>query len=127
MIKLRSWREAVRLYSRSGLALARALLFPAAEMRKLDRRLGERRRSSEDVVLSRTGKWFALLERIRLRPSCLTRSLALARVLREEGHDAHLVFGVRSDNGDMEGHCWVVVDGRPLVHAPQGFEELRHG
>jgi len=127
MIKLRSWREAVRLYTRSGLALSRALLFPASEMRKLEERLSERRRSSENMVLNRTGKWFALMERMRLRPSCLTRSLALARVLREEGHDAHLVFGVRSDNGDMEGHCWVAVGGKPITEAPDSYEELRYG
>ncbi|RJP33887.1 MAG: lasso peptide biosynthesis B2 protein [Actinobacteria bacterium] len=126
-IKLGSCREALRLYARSGLALLRALLSPAAEMRRLEKRLSERQRSSEDIVLNRTGKWFALLDRLRLRPSCLTRSLALARVLREEGHDAHLVFGVRSDNGDMEGHCWVAVDGRPITEAPEDYRELRYG
>jgi len=127
MIKLRSWREALRLYARSGLAFARALLFPAAEMRKLDKRLAERQRSSEDIVLNRTGKWFARLERMRLRPSCLIRSLTLARVLREEGHDAHLVFGVRSENGDMEGHCWGAGGGKPVTEAPDSYEELRYG
>ena len=125
-IKVNSWREALRLYARSGLALSRALLFPAVEIRRLEKRLAERRRTSEDIVLDRTGKWFAVMDRMRLRPSCLTRSLTLARVLREEGHDAHLVFGVRSDNGDMEGHCWVAVEGRPMTEVPQSYKELRY-
>jgi Transglutaminase-like superfamily len=114
-IKVNSWRGNLRLYIRWAVAVSQARLFPATEMRKLEKRLGRRRRFGEDTVLLLTGKWFALLEKARLRPSCLVRSLALARVLREEGHDAHLVFGVRSDNGEMEGHCWVAVGGRPVT------------
>jgi hypothetical protein len=125
-IKVNSWREALRLHTRAGLALARARLFPAGEMRKLDKRLRKRPRCGEEKVLRLTGKWFAVLERVGIRPSCLVRSLALARVLREEGYDAHLVFGVRSDNGEMEGHCWVAVGGRPVSEKPNSFEELHY-
>lgn len=125
-IKVNSWSEAIRLYAQSGIALLWARLFPGGEMRRLDKRLSEHRRMGEDVVLRRTGKWFALLDKVGLRPSCLVRSLALARVLREEGHDAHLVFGVRSDNGDMEGHCWVAVGGRPVIEAPTDFKGLEY-
>ena len=125
-IKANAWREAARLYTKSALALSRALIVPALEMRKLERRLASQQGSREEAVLRRTGKWFSLLGRLGLRPSCLSRSLTLARVLREEGHDAHLVFGVRSDNGDMEGHCWVAVDGRPVSEAPASFKELRY-
>jgi len=125
-IKVKSWREVARLYARSGLALLRALLFPSVEMHRLEDRLAQRQKSREDAVLRRTGRWFAVLDRLGLRPSCLVRSLALARVLRREGYDAHLVFGVRSDNGDMEGHCWVAVEGRPVTEAPASFKELRY-
>jgi len=97
------------------------------ELRGLEKRLSDQQRVREDEVLRRAGKWFALLGRLGMHPSCLQRSLTLARVLREEGHDAHLVFGVRSDNGDMEGHCWVTVDGRALTEAPESFEELKYG
>jgi len=125
-IKVKSWREAARLYARSGLALLRALLLPGIEMRRLEDRLAQRQRAPEDTVIRRAGKWFAAIGRLGLRPSCLVRSLTLARVLRREGYDAHLVFGVRSDNGDMEGHCWVAVEGRPVTEAPASFKELRH-
>ena len=126
-IKVDSWREAARLYIRSGVALLQAVIIPARELRKLEQRLSRSMRADEEAVLRRTGKWFALLEKAGLRPSCLVRSLTLARVLRGEGYDAHLVFGVRSDNGDMEGHCWVAVGGRPVTEAPAGYEELEHG
>jgi hypothetical protein len=127
MIKVNKWREAARIYVCSGAALLRSFLFPAVEMRGLERRLAARQRAGEDEVLRRAGKWFALLGKLGMRPSCLLRSLTLARVLRQEGHDAHLVFGVRSGNGEMEGHCWVAVDGRPLTEAPDSFEELNYG
>jgi hypothetical protein len=126
-IKLRSWRDSARIYARSGIALLRSLLFPAQEMRGLEKRLAAGKRAREDVVLRLAGRWFGLLGSLGLRPSCLTRSLTLARVLRQEGHDAHLVFGVRGDNGDMEGHCWVAVDDRHLTDAPESFEELQYG
>lgn len=127
IIKVNKWREALRIYVRSGAALLRSFLFPAVELRGLEKRLSDRQRVREDEVLRRAGKWFALLGRLGMHPSCLQRSLTLARVLREEGHDAHLVFGVRGDNGDMEGHCWVAVDGRALTEAPESFEELKYG
>jgi hypothetical protein len=127
IIKLKKWREALRIYARSGAALARSALLPAVEMRGLGRRLSDRRGAREEDVLRRAGKWFSLLGRLGLHPSCLVRSIALVRVLREEGHDAHLVFGVRGGNGDMEGHCWVAVDGRALTEAPESFEELKYG
>lgn len=125
-IKARSWLEACRLYAQAGVALARARVFPASEMRKLESRLGRQQRSGEEKVVRHTGRWFTLLDKMGMRPSCLVRSLALARVLREEGHNAHLVFGVRSDNGEMEGHCWVAVGGKAVMEQPTSFEELRH-
>ena len=124
-IKADRWRESARLYARSGAALLRASLFPAWELRKLEGLSAGRRGSSEEAVLRHTGRWFALLQRLGLRPSCLVCSLATARVLREEGHDAHVVFGVCNDNGGMEGHCWVAVDGRPVSEVPARFRELK--
>lgn len=123
-IKAEGWRENARVYAKSFTAFLRSLIFPARELRKLDGRLSGRGRLREDQVLARAGKWFAVLERVGLRPSCLVRSLTLASVLREEGHDAHLVFGVRGDNGDMEGHCWVAVGDETVTEAPTSYQEL---
>jgi Transglutaminase-like superfamily len=123
-IKANKWRRVARLHAQSGIALLRALIFPGLELRRLEGRLAGWQRSREDEVLGYAGKWFATLDRLGLRPTCLVRSLALARVLREEGHDARLVFGVRSGNGDMEGHCWVAIGERPITEAPSSYEEL---
>lgn len=125
-IKAKKGHGAMRLYAKAGFALLRARFFPASEMRKLEKRLVNSQRLSEDIVLQHTGKWFALLDKMGLNPSCLVRSLTLARVLRQEGYDAHLVFGVRSDNGEMEGHCWVAVGGRAITEAPSSFKELHN-
>lgn len=127
MIKLRKWRDAVRIYARTGFALMRCILFPKLEMQVLEKRLSGRQRAREDEVMRRAARWFILLGWLGLRPSCLVRSLTFARVLREEGHDAQLVFGVRSGNGDMEGHCWVALGGEPLTWVPEDYEELRYG
>lgn len=124
--KARGWKEAARLYAETAVALLWARLFTARELRRLENRVTGRRRSEESVVLRLSGRWTALLEKVGLRPSCLVRSLALARVLRMEGYDARLVFGVRSDNGEREGHCWVAVGERSVTEAPASFKELRN-
>jgi hypothetical protein len=126
-IKLAKIRDILGVSARTWFALTMAHFFPASEMRKLDKMPPGYQRLGEDVVLQYTGKWFALLEKIGLRASCLIRSLALAKVLRQEGYDAHIVFGVRSENGEMEGHCWVTIGGRAVTEAPASFKELHDG
>jgi Transglutaminase-like superfamily len=123
-IKLASLRKALSLYARAAYALVLARFFPASQMRKLDDEQLGYPRLGEDIVLRYTGKWFALLEKLGIRAPCLIRSLALAKVLRQEGYDAHIVFGVRSENGEMEGHCWVAIGNRAVTEAPASFKEL---
>ncbi|MBC7248208.1 MAG: lasso peptide biosynthesis B2 protein [Actinobacteria bacterium] len=121
--------EELRLSALAAAALPRAVLFPGRELKRLQWlpvRAGKGRGAGEETVLRCAGRWFALLDRMRLRTSCLTRSLVLARLLRREGHDARLVFGVRSDNGRREGHCWVSVRGREVAGKVPGFEELHY-
>ena len=124
-LKARNWRDAARVYARTLKALFMARIFTAAETRALRDRLSRKRLTEEQAVLRRAGRCLALLERAGLRPSCLVRSVAIARVLREEGHDACLVFGVRSDNGNLEGHCWVALNGRPVMEVPTSYRELK--
>jgi hypothetical protein len=121
--------EELRLSALAAGMLPRAALFPGRELKRLQwlpagARKG--RGAGEEAVLRCAGRWFSLLDRMRLRTSCLTRSLVLARLLRHEGHDARLVFGVRSDDGRREGHCWVSVRGRAVAGEVPGFEELRY-
>ena len=57
---------------------------------------------------------------------CLQRSLLLYRELSAAGSDPMLVTGIRRIDGRVEGHAWVVLDGRPCdapSHVSQ-FEPL---
>ena len=50
-----------------------------------------------------------------IRRGCLTRGLTRYRFLREAGFDVSLRFGIGEVNGKLEGHCWLVQDGRPFL------------
>jgi hypothetical protein len=45
------------------------------------------------------------------KASCLPRSLVLAYLLRRRRIDARVRIGVRRQNGNLEAHAWVEVDG----------------
>ena len=48
------------------------------------------------------------------RPSCLTRSLVLERLLRRSGLEAELRIGVERPDGAFAAHAWVEHAGVPL-------------
>ena len=50
-----------------------------------------------------------------VRRGCLTRGVTLYRFLRQAGFDVSLRFGLGEVEGRLEGHCWLVHDGRPLL------------
>jgi len=50
------------------------------------------------------------------RVFCLQRSVALARVLRGGGLDAHIVIGCRPE--PFTSHAWVEIDGRVVNDSP---------
>ncbi len=62
----------------------------------------------------RVGAVFGLLN------SCLSRSVVLCRLLRENGVDARVAFGLNKDGDRLAGHCWVVWEGNPPVALPDG-------
>ncbi len=49
--------------------------------------------------------------------TCLTQSLALARILRRRGVAAYVRIGVKTA-GALEAHAWVEADGEALTDAP---------
>ena len=49
-----------------------------------------------------------------LRLRCLTRSLALARMLGRRGVATELRIGVRTEEGVLQAHAWIECMGRPL-------------
>ncbi len=56
-----------------------------------------------------------LLRRLFSGRYCMKRSLVLFHYLRRSGHDAKIYFGVVKEEGKLEGHAWVTVDGCPYA------------
>ena len=42
-----------------------------------------------------------------IKYTCLTYSILLCRILRQHGFDVNINFGVKKEDGNMLGHCWV--------------------
>ena len=62
-----------------------------------------------------------------VRRGCLTRGISLYYGLRRAGVEVSLCFGMGVVGGQMEGHCWVETDGRPLLEPfdpRQAFAEV---
>lgn len=63
-----------------------------------------------------------------VRPGCLTRGITGYYILRRAGLDVALCFGVGLAVGrDVAGHCWLVLDGEPVLEAADprtAFSEL---
>ena len=53
------------------------------------------------------------------RASCLPQSFVLQYMLRRDGMRGELRYGVRKANGSVAAHCWVEVDGAPLIDSPK--------
>ena len=69
--------------------------------------------SSDDIVwaVEATARW------VPWRTVCLQKGLAAQRMLRANGIDARLHYGVRhaSADRDLEAHVWVTVGERPVI------------
>ncbi len=71
------------------------------------------------AVARRITRWVHVASRHGpFRPTCLPMSLVLQRLLREQGIESDLRFGVRKAAGRIEGHAWVERDGVRLAEAP---------
>ncbi|MFQ5696343.1 MAG: lasso peptide biosynthesis B2 protein, partial [Terriglobia bacterium] len=49
----------------------------------------------------------AVYRRSPFRPTCLTRSLVLYRILRGRGIPCRLSIGLRRQHATLDGHAWV--------------------
>jgi len=56
--------------------------------------------------------------------TCLTRSLVLVRMLRRRGAAARLCIGVRLEDGALDAHAWVELEGVPVNDAPDVAEKF---
>lgn len=58
---------------------------------------------------------------------CLRQGLLGTRFMRLAGYDPHLVFGVSTKSiqaASVSAHCWVELDGVPVLNDAQGMEEV---
>ncbi len=91
------------------------LLGPKRSSTILDRLARRPRRAVEtDDLVARVD---VLLQRGRsvLGGTCLVRGMTLYYFLRRMGQPVRLDFGVGDVGGRIEGHCWLVVDGVPIL------------
>jgi hypothetical protein len=58
----------------------------------------------------------------RGRGDCLQSSLVLYRELSRAGADPTLVVGFRRTNGRMQGHAWVLTEGRPVGESQDALD-----
>jgi hypothetical protein len=80
--------------------------------------VGAVRAGDTEAIAEQYGRWAnSIIRRGRpvVRPGCLTRGVTLYYGLRREGLDVALCFGVGSAEGQMAGHCWLEMDGAPLL------------
>ncbi len=56
-----------------------------------------------------------LRRRLGFKDSCLTSSLLLCNLLRQNGINARINFSAKRDREKMEGHCWVSVGEEKIV------------
>ena len=57
------------------------------------------------------------MNRFVFRPVCWKRAILLRKFLAERGHASAIVFGVRNENGKLEGHAWLESNGSPIYEA----------
>jgi hypothetical protein len=55
------------------------------------------------------------------RGNCLSRSLTLWWLLRQQGLEGTLRIGTRFKDGQFQAHAWVEYDGQPLNEEPQVY------
>ena len=57
------------------------------------------------------------------RNPCLFQSLLLYSLLHQHGATPELFFGVRRETGELVGHCWIALDGKPMTQAASAPEQ----
>ena len=67
----------------------------------------------------------AAARRLPWRPVCLPQALAASFMLRLRSIPSHLCLGVRRENGTIDAHAWLIVDG-PAGGVVCGADQAPH-
>ena len=54
---------------------------------------------------------------------CLPQSIAIARLLVQQGHDCDFLVGAQLDEDSLDAHAWVEMGGVPINSAPDSAEQ----
>jgi len=79
------------------------------------RRIPFKKRDIERAQLGWKYVNFFLIHCFKVKNPCLLRSLILFHLLRKQGLDAKIHFGIKDDVALSEGHSWLSLDGNPLL------------
>lgn len=85
------------------------------------RRTAERR--NEDFVVRLSRKLTTDRPFLR-RDNCLDRSLIAYRFLSRLGADPKIFLGIKENEGKIEGHAWVLVNGHPIHDEPRRLTDF---
>jgi hypothetical protein len=117
-----AWLGARMLAWRLALPVLKRVL-PLAALARLawPRRRSRRRRPEREALVA--GIVARLYGSERGDDNCLERSLVAYRFLAQAGAGPRLTCGIRRADGEVVGHAWIVLDGRPLAAADERVEE----
>jgi Transglutaminase-like superfamily len=116
-----AWLGARMLAWRLALPVLKRVLPLAALARLAWPRRRSRRRPEREALVA--GIVARLYGSERGDDNCLERSLVAYRFLAQAGAGPRLTCGIRRADGEVVGHAWIVLDGRPLAAADERVEE----
>ncbi len=81
-------------------------------------------KATEQKCLARVSHWLTKVFMPLTEGRCLMRSLLLYRLIKQKGYTPEFYAGVRRQNGVLQSHAWVEVDG----HCVEGTNDhlVRH-
>jgi Transglutaminase-like superfamily len=116
-VRMLAWRLALPV-------LKRALPLAALARLAWPRRRSPSRRPDREELVTRIATRLYGGGAAEADDNCLERCLLAYRFLAQAGAEPRLACGVRKADGEIVGHAWIVLDGRPFAHAGERIEEF---
>jgi hypothetical protein len=79
---------------------------------------GNQKRSNQVVNrddLARAIDQLLSADLLMFKPICWKRAAVLHRYLSRNGIPTRIIFGVRNESGEVDGHAWLEADGQPIL------------
>lgn len=98
--------------------MLRALSLPRVLAMLEPRSAEEHRREAIEDLLYYVDRWLQLFP-YNVKGNCFPRSLSLYRIARRAGYPVSFCCGVRKEQGTLDGHAWLMLEGRPFHETGQ--------